>query len=308
MKKSLFLFWLFLVPFFSTAQMNNIKSTLEIFNIETSKRTVFYTEDDHFEAPNWSPDNKYLLINQAGKLYRVDSKTKQKTMLNSGFANQINNDHGISFDGKWLAISHHAKAAPTKGEAPKEGSRIYVMPIDGGIPRAVTPKVPSYWHSWSPDGKTLVYCAERNGEYDVYSISVDGGEEKRLTTNPGLDDGPEYSPDGKLIYYNSMASGQMEIWQMNADGSAQKQLTNDSYSNWFAHPSPDGKYLVFISYLEDQGSAHPPMKNVALRLLNLQAGTIKTLCSFTGGQGTINVPSWSPDGKRFAFVSYAYIK
>ncbi|WP_347838086.1 hypothetical protein [uncultured Draconibacterium sp.] len=308
MKKSLYLFWLFLVPFFSTAQMNNIKSTLEIFNIETSERTVFYTEDDHFEAPNWSPDNKYLLINQAGKLYRVDLNTKQKSLLNTGFTDQINNDHGISFDGKWLAISHHAQAEPVEGEAPKDGSRIYVMPIDGGTPRAVTPKVPSYWHGWSPDGKTLVYCAERNGEYDVYSIPVEGGEEKRLTTNPGLDDGPEYSPDGKLIYYNSMASGQMEIWQMNADGSAQKQLTNDNYSNWFAHPSPDGKYLVFISYLEDQGSAHPPMKNVASRLLNLQAGTIKTLCSFTGGQGTINVPSWSPDGKRFAFVSYAYIK
>lgn len=308
LKLNLFLILSLLIPVFSFSQEMKIKSTLKIYDIDQQKRLVFYEEKDHFEAPNWSPNDDYLLINQNGQLFRVDLKTKEKVLLDTGFADKINNDHGISFDGKWLAISHRALGELEAGQPPKQGSRIYVLPVDGGIPKAITPKVPSYWHGWSPDGKTLVYCAERNGQYDVYAIPVEGGEEIQLTNNPGLDDGPEYSPNGKYIYYNSMASGKMEIWRMDADGSNKKQITKDQYSNWFAHPSPCGKYLVYISYLQDQGSAHPPMKDVALRLMNLRDGSINTLCEFTGGQGTINVPSWSPDGKRFAFVSYEELK
>ncbi|QIA08632.1 TolB family protein [Draconibacterium halophilum] len=308
MNKKSYLLAFLLLPLMTFAQLENVQSTLEIFNIVTNEREIILSEEAHFEAPNWSGDGTFLLINQGGKLYKVDLKSNKKTLINTGFADRCNNDHGISFDGKWLAISHQAESEPVPGEPTKKGSRIYILPIEGGTPKAVTPKVPSYWHGWSPDGQRLAYCAERNGEYDVYTISVDGGEETRLTTETGLDDGPEYSPDGKYLYYNSMASGKMEIWRMNVDGSNKKQLTNDAYSNWFAHPSPDGKYFVFISYHEDQGSGHPAMKEVSLRLMNLSDGSIRTLCSFTGGQGTINVPSWAPDGKRFAFVSYKYIK
>jgi len=307
MWKPLNIIFLILFPFTTFAQMDNVKSTLEIYNIETNQRTTIYSEDDHFEAPNWSPDGKYFIINQKGKLYKIELDTKNKTLINTDFADKINNDHGISFDGKQLAISHFDQSNTKKGETVNGGSQIYILPIEGGTPRAVTSNVPSYWHGWSPDGKTLVYCAERNGEYDVYAIPSKGGKETRLTDAPGLDDGPEYSPDGKTIFYNSMQSGKMELWKMESDGSNKEQLTNDTFSNWFAHPSPDGKHLVFVSYLEDQGSAHPAMKKVALRLMNLKDGKIKTLCSFTGGQGTINVPSWAPDGKRFAFVSYEYL-
>jgi len=150
----------------------------------------------------------------------------------------------------------------------------------------------------------VVYTALRNGTYDIYQIALNDSTEVQLTNAPGLDDGPEYSPDGMYIYYNSFQSGVMELWRMRPDGADKEQLTDDAYSNWFPHPSPDGKYLVFISYMEDQGQNHPALKKVALRLYNLQDKTIKTLCSFTGGQGTINVPSWSPDSKKFAFVSY----
>lgn len=306
MNKKSYLLTLLLLPLMTFAQLENVQSTLEVFNIETNEREIIRSEEAHFEAPNWSHDGSFLLIKQEGKLYKVDLESNKKTLLNTGFADKCNNDHGISFDGKWLAISHQAESEPVNGESTKKGSRIYILPIEGGTPKAVTPNVPSYWHGWSPDGQRLAYCAERNGEYDVYTISVKGGEETRLTTETGLDDGPEYSPDGKTIYYNSMASGKMEIWRMDVDGSNKKQLTNDAYSNWFAHPSPDGNYLVLISYHEDQGSAHPAMKEVSLRLMDLSNESIKTLCSFTGGQGTINVPSWAPDGKRFAFVSYEF--
>lgn len=275
-------------------------SHLETYSLESGNRKVILSEQAHFEAPNWSTDNSYLLINQEGLLYRVYLENGRKVLLDTGHAKNCNNDHGISFDGKVLAISNND---PETKEMPG-GSRIYTLPVDGGKPTLVTAQSPSYWHGWSPDGRWLVYVAERGGEYDIYRISKDGGKEKQLTHFTGLQDGPEYSPDGRYIYYNSAHTGSMDLWRMDADGKNHTQLTSDPYSNWFPHPSPDGRYLVFLSYLEDQGEGHPPMKDVAIRLMDVKEGSVKTLFTFTGGQGTINVPSWSPDSKHFAFVSY----
>jgi Tol biopolymer transport system component len=181
-----------------------------------------------------------------------------------------------------------------------------VLPIAGGVPRKITANGPSYWHGWSPDGKTLAYCAERNGEFDVYTIPADGGEEKRLTDAKGLDDGPEYSPDGKFIYFNSERSGLMQIWRMKPDGSDQEQVTSDEFNNWFAHPSPDGKWIAFISFAKDV-TGHPANKDVTLRLMSLADKKIRVLAKLFGGQGTINVPSWSPDSRQVAFVSYQLV-
>jgi Tol biopolymer transport system component len=285
-------------------QENTIRSTLEVYDISTDERITILVETAHFEAPNWSVDGSYFIINQEGLLYRVSLDGKRKEKIPTGNLENCNNDHGISFDGKTLAISNNDDIE----NADSGSSRIYTMPISGGSPRLVTPKYPSYWHGWSPDGKYLVYTAKRAGNFDIYRIPTEGGEEARLTEDAGLDDGPEYSPDGQHIYFNSMNSGSMEIWRMDSNGKNKERLTDDPYSNWFAHPSPDGRHFVFISYLEDQEDKHPPMKKVALRMYNLEDGSIKTLCTFTGGQGTINVPSWSPDGTRFAFVSYKEVE
>ncbi len=300
--------FLLFLPVIAIGQLENVSSQLEIYDLYTQSRTVIHQEDDHFEAPNWSRDGTYLVINSRGKLYRYDLETGVKTRINTDFADKLNNDHGISPDGTQLVISHHDQTGTPYGQRDFRSSRIYILPVGGGTPTAVTPKTPSFWHGWSPDGITLVYTALRDDNFDIYAIPITGGEEVRLTEHPGLDDGPEFSADGTHIFYNSMQSGKMELWRMRSDGSEKTQLTNDSYSNWFPHPSPDGRYLVYIAYLEDQGSAHPAMKQVALRLMDLQDNSITTLCEFTGGQGTINVPSWAPDSKRFAFVSYNYIK
>ena len=180
-----------------------------------------------------------------------------------------------------------------------------MLPIEGGVPRKVTDQVPSYWHGWSPDGNTLAYCAERNGNYDIYTIDVNGGEETRLTSTEGLDDGPEYSPDGKYIYFNSYRTGHMQLWRMKADGSDPEQLTFDENSNWFPHVSPDNKWVAYIAYTSDQKQDHLFGKDVKLRLMNLKTKEIKDLTPvFFGGQGTINVPSWSPDSKKIAFIGY----
>ena len=281
-------------------QSSQLKSMLEVYSLGTGERKVIFEEKAHFEAPNWSPDGNYLILNQNGLLYKIKTDGSSKEQIETETAVKCNNDHGISPDGTMLAISNNDRIEGVQSGT----SRIYTLPIGGGTPQLVTLEYPSYWHGWSPGSNAVVYTARRNNNYDIYRISIHGGEEERLTNSAGLDDGPEYSPDGKYIYYNSMQSGKMEIWRMKTNGSEKEQLTNDAYSNWFAHPSPDGNYFVFISYHEDQGDRHPAMKSVSLRLYDLNTKEIKNLCMFIGGQGTINVPSWSPDSKHFAFVSY----
>lgn len=276
-------------------------SRLEILDIETGTRKIVYETNSHIEAPNWSPDGNYLVYNSEGRLFRFNLETRMPRLIDTDFATSCNNDHGISFDGKMLAISHHHE------ENGQRNSIIFTLPVAGGMPVRVTEKGPSYWHGWSPDGKYLVYCAERNGNYDVYKIPSAGGKEIRLTTAEGLDDGPEYSPDGKYIYFNSVRSGSMKIWRMKSDGAGQEQVSTGEYQDWFAHPSPDGNWLLFISYLpEVPAGSHPGNKCVMLRLMPSTGDNIKTLAFLYGGQGTINVPSWSPDSKKVAFVSYSY--
>jgi TolB protein len=222
-------------------------------------------------------------------------------VIDTGTATRCNNDHGVSPDGTTLAISDQSQT--------KDGRRpslIYTLPVAGGTPKLITPTGPSYFHGWSPDGKTLALCGERNGEFDIYTIPAGGGQETRLTTAKGLDDGPEFSPDGKSIYFNSDRTGTMQIWRMNADGSNQEAVTNDESNNWFPHLSPDGRRLVFLSYEKDV-KEHPENKDVTLRMMTLADGKIDVLGKMFGGQGTINVPCWSPDGKRIAFVTYQLI-
>jgi len=274
-----------------------VESTLEIIDISSGERRIIRRAREHFEAPNWSLDGSYLLYNSMGRLYTIPVTGGEPELLDTDFADRCNNDHGFSPDGTMLVISH----------SPDRQSLIYVLPAGGGEPRLVTENGPSYWHGWSPDGRTLAYCASRNGEYDVYTIPVDGGPETRLTDAPGLDDGPDYSPDGRYIYFNSVRTGQMKIWRMDADGSHEVQITpDDDYGDWFAHPSPDGKWLAFVSY-DKSVEGHPANKNVVLRLMPVDGGEPQILATLFGGQGTINVPSWSPDSREVAFVSYRLV-
>jgi TolB protein len=272
-------------------------SRLEILDVVSGHRQLIYETDDVFEAPNWTRDGTALIFNSDGRLYRFDLATKTPALIDTGDVVRNNNDHVISFDGTMLAISSHA------GEA--NHSLIYTVPLTGGKPQQITPTGPSYLHGWSPDGKFLVFTGQRNAKFDIYRVPADGGDEFQLTTAPGLNDGPEYTPDGRYIYFNSVRSGRMQIWRMRADGSEQEPLTDDEYNNWFPHISPDGKSVAFLSYLvnEVEPSDHPAAKRVYLRLMPLDGGTPKVVAYLYGGQGTMNVPSWSPDSKMMAFVS-----
>ncbi len=288
---------------------DTIRSSLLTVEILTGRIDTVLTSELHFEAPNWSPDARFFVVNSGGRLYRVSAHGQQPALeeIPTGFATRINNDHGISADGRQLIFSHHATEHISDPRQDWLASSIYVMPVDGSPnPVKVTTKAPSFWHGRSPDGGTLAFVGLRNGEWDIFAAPMEGGDERRLTTCPGLDDGPDYSADGGFIYYNSYCSGKMQIWRMRADGSAAEQLTRDAYSNWFPHPSPDGRWVVYLAYLDDQGDAHPFGRQVKLRLMDLRDHSVRDLTApFFGGQGTINVPSWSPDSRRAAFVTYA---
>jgi Tol biopolymer transport system component len=283
------------------AVLNNRKQEcrFEVVEISTGERKILAEFDQVIEAPNWTKDGKALIYNSNGGIYRFDLHTLHSEQIDTGFADLCNNDHVLSPDGTKLAISHFAEENGIT-------SKIYILPITGGIPACVTEKGPSYLHGWSPDGNYLSYCAERDGAYHIYSISIEGGEETQLTDAPGNDDGPEYDPSGEKIWFNSTRSGLMQIWCMNADGSEQKRMSKLDMNCWFPHISPDGKLVAYLAYRREdlKPEEHLPDKQVQIRLMDAEGNEDRVLVELQGGQGSINVNSWSPDGKYIAFVSY----
>ena len=274
-----------------------IGSNIEILNIESGVRRILYHSPKSLQAPNWSKNGKTLVYNSEGLIYSFNIESGEVNIINTEFAESNNNDHVLSFNGELLGISHHSAEDNNK-------SVIYILPSTGGIPERITEKGPSYLHGWSPDDKYLTYTAERNGNYDIYKISRYKKEEIRLTTAVGLDDGSEYTPDGKYIYFNSSRTGTMQIWRMRPDGTQQEQVTYDELNDWFPHISPDGKHIVFLSFPEDvKPDDHPFYKHVYIRMIPKEGGDPRIIAYVYGGQGTINVPSWSPDSKKIAFIS-----
>jgi hypothetical protein len=273
-------------------------SKLEIMDLESRNSRVIYCTPHSIQAPNWTTDGKSLIYNSNGLLYNLSLENNDINLINSGFANSNNNDHVLSFDGQYLGISHHSAED-------HNNSTIYIMPVSGSSqPEQITRGGASYLHGWSPDNRYLVFTGLRNDKYDIYRISLDTKEEVRLTDAEGLDDGSEYSPDGQYIYFNSNRTGTMQIWRMRPDGSEQEQMTFDGYQNWFPHVSPDNKWMVFLSYpAEVAPGDHPFYKHVLIRIMPVTGGDPEIISYVYGGQGTMNVPGWSPDSKKIAFVS-----
>jgi TolB protein len=286
-----------------------IGTRLEVLNVFTGKLEMLQSSAEPFEAPNWMPDGRTLIYNVSGagpnkgRLRTYTLATGVITPLETGVAIHNNNDHVLSFDGKQLGVSNHT---------PEENNRstVWILPATGGVPKRITANSPSYLHGWSPDGQWLVFTGGRKPaaggpeNYDIYKIAAAGGQEIQLTNTPGLNDGPEFSPDGQYIYFNSTRSGLMQLWRMKPDGSQPEQITTDDYNNWFPHVSPDGKWIAFISFPKgEKPDDHPYYRHVYLRLLPIAGGVPRVIAYLYGGQGTINVPSWSPDSTRIAFVS-----
>ncbi len=286
-----------------TPYRDYIGCQLEVLEVFTGQLAMLHRSAEPFEAPNWMQDGETLIFNVSGAgkskglLRTYNLRTGKISPLETGVAVHNNNDHVLSFDGKMLGVSNHT---PELGNQ----SAVFTLPATGGAATQITPKGPSYLHGWSPDGQWLVFTGGRDGNYDIYKIPAAGGDEVRLTNTAGLDDGPEFSPDGKYIYFNSTRSGLMQLWRMKPEGSEPEQLTNDGFNNWFPHVSPDGKWIAFLTFDDAvKPDDHPYYKHVYLRLMPANGGQPRVIGYVYGGQGTINVPSWSPDSTRIAFVS-----
>ena len=271
-----------------------MRSSLEVFDMNARTSHVLWQSPDLFEAPNWHPTEDKLLINGNGRLFWVHLDGSGLDPIDTGFATSCNNDHGISPDGTTIILSDKTETSE---------SCIYTIPIEGGPPTRITSRIPSYWHGWSPDGAQLAYCARRDGAYHIAVCASHGGNETQLTSANAHHDGPDYSPDGQWIWFNSDRSGTSEIWRVRPDGSDLTQMTEDERVNWFPHPSPNGTDVIYLAYPEGT-LQHPRDLDVELRRMNADGSGKETLLALFGGQGTINVPCWSPDGDRFAFMRY----
>lgn len=258
---------------------------------------ILLQTDRLIEAPNWSPCGTYLLVNGDGGLFRVPLAVPDLRPVDLGGVGALNNDHGISPDGRQIVFGAHHRG---------QGAEIYRMPAAGGLPCLMSPESPSWFHGWSPDGGTIAYAAARQGSrmVDVYTLRLaEGAVERRLTMGEGHHDGPDYSADGTMIYFNCDCEDHAPIWVMAADGSGQRKVFAHAHVTWFAHPSPCGRHVIYLAYPPGT-QGHPRDLPVSLWRMDPDGGNRRRLVSFNGGQGTMNVPNWAPDGHAFAFLRY----
>eukprot|EP00045_Choanoeca_perplexa_P001120 m.18058 g.18058 ORF g.18058 m.18058 type:complete len:275 (-) comp10743_c0_seq1:38-862(-) len=269
-------------------------SIISLYTLDTSTTDDIFVTDSLIEAPNWTPDGTALIVNGQGKLWRIPLDEPSLQPIDTGHLAKLNNDHGITPDGMTYAVTD-------KTETGK--SCIYTLPTNGGPATRITQSVPSYWHGISPDGGTHIYCGFRDDVINIFTTPFEGGAERALTSGPGHKDGPDITPDGTWVWFNGDMSGSMNLWRVRMDGSGLEMMTNDEHVNWFPHPSPCGEHILYLAYPPGT-QGHPRNLDVELRIMPAAGGSSRTVVKLFGGQGTINVPCWSPDGSRFAFMRY----
>ncbi|WNI15839.1 TolB family protein [Actinacidiphila sp. ITFR-21] len=274
-------------------------------------RLVHESANSALEAPNWTPDGRWLVFNQDGLLLRIAAAARYgdggpgPEVIDTGGITDANNDHVVSPDGRTLYLS--------AGDG-----HIHAVPSGGGPARQVTDeRLPGpfrhFLHGVSPDGRTLAYVGvephggDEWGYRNIFTAPAAGGPGTRLTDGPAPADGPEFTPDGDWIWFNSehgaAAPGHAQLFRMRPDGSGLTQVTSDERVNWFPHVSPDGRHVLYISFPPGT-QGHPADRNVVLRLIGTDGGGRRDLLAFFGGQGSLNVNSWAPDSRRFAYVDY----
>jgi Tol biopolymer transport system component len=304
------------------------RSSIKIYDLKTGAIRVLYTADGFYEGPYYSRDGKYIYFeggpNQ--KLYRIPASGGEPQIVDIGDV-KIKHDHGFSPDGKWLAMNVAG------------GTQLLVSTATGTDRHAVTPSDQLfYFHAWSPDSRWILGGSRTpDTGYAIYRIHLDGSDQQPLTRpSDVINDVPDYTSDGRWIYFNSDQTGSFEVWRMPASGAGPgnnlaERVTNDPMQDWWPHPSPNGKWLLFASYSPDVRvketmpqwmkehpgetishfnlSNHPYNQNVEIRIRPLPGehmtpAPLRVLTQIIGGQGSLNINSWSPDSKQFVFASY----
>ncbi|HHY49990.1 MAG TPA: PQQ-binding-like beta-propeller repeat protein [Alphaproteobacteria bacterium] len=276
------------------------RSELTVIDVEGRGRAVVFTAAEVIEAPNWTPDGEALIFNAGGELWRIPADgSAEPRKIDTGPLRDLNNDHVLSPDGRTIYVS-------------SDDGHLYAVPIGGGDPRRISNRQPGrfkyYLHGISPDGKTLAYVGvqyEGERSANIYTIPAAGGPDTQLTHTTLPCDGPEFSPAGDWIWFNAELNspGHAQLFRMRPDGSEVTQVTFDERVNWFPHLAPDGQSIVYLSYPPGT-QGHPADKEVILRFLRPDGSGQRDIVSVFGGQGTINVNSWAPDSRRFAYVAY----
>ncbi|MCS5498365.1 biopolymer transporter Tol [Cnuibacter physcomitrellae] len=269
---------------------------------------LVFESDRLFEAPNWTPDGRGLVLNSEGGLFVLDLGSRDLRAIDTQGVDHVNNDHIMSPDGSSIYFS--------------AAGSLYSVPLEGGDVRRISNDFPPamqyfYWlHGVSPDGEMLAYVAthavgedpDPRGRIRLATIPAAGGDDVYLTDHEvGHYDGPEYSRDGAWIYYNSEEAatrpGHAQIFRMRPDGSEHQQLTFDDRVNWFPHFDPAGEQILYLSYAPGTQS-HPADVELLIRAMDPLGGGVRDVVSLFGGQGSLNVNSWNPEGTRFAYAAY----
>ena len=276
-----------------------------IASVTGESELVFATEDLLLEAPNWTLDGAALILNGAGALWRLAAGSRAVNQVPLTGVPDLNNDHVLAPDGTGIYLSAN-------------DGHIYRAASDGGAATRIT-EDDGYFHflhGVSPDGQELAYVGIQAGDFTqpgrLMTIPAAGGATTVLNVD-GHCDGPEYSPDGRWLYFNTEAFtsqpghaqlARLDMSSASAPDARAERLLESATVDWFPHLSPDGR---LASYLRFPGGTvgHPADLPVDVVLVSTGdwAAPLHTWPVF-GGQGTLNVNSWSPDSTRFAYVAY----
>jgi TolB protein len=270
-----------------------------------SARLVFASTDLVVEAPNCTPDGRFIVFNAAGSLYRIAADgSGDPVRIDTGWLDDNNNDHLVSADGSTIYSSSEVSGA------------LFAIPFAGGVPRQISNDRAAafgcFLQGISPDGATLAYTGaeQRNGRafaQSLYTIPAAGGDDVLLSSWDEDSVGCEYSPDGHWLFFTSELGasrpGHMQLYRMRVDGSDRQQLTHDERVNWFPKVAPDGRCLVYLSFPPGT-RGHEANVPVIIRSMRPDGTDRRDVVHVFGGQGTLNVNSWAPDSTHFAYVDY----
>lgn len=266
------------------------RSSLETCDPLTGATRVILRSARLIEAPNWHPDG-WFLVNGEGRLWRADAQGLRA--IDTGGLVRCNNDHGFLPDGRIVFSCHDAG----------QGAAMHVLEREGQ-PRALPVPAPSWWHGASRG--LIAHACVRGGDRVVRIATLDlaTGAERVLTPGVAHHDGPDFSACGQFLWFNSDATGHAQIWRMGLGGQGAAPVFQDEWVNWFPHPSPCGRHVVYLAYPPGT-EGHPRDREVSIRAMAPDGTGRRVLVDLWGGQGTLNVPCWAPDGHAFAFMRYA---